>query len=290
MDAQEGTGVLWIVATPIGTLEDLGPRARRILASVDYILAEDTRVTRVLLSRFEVAAGRRLRSLHDHNERQRVPWVIDELRLGRSFALVSDAGTPAISDPGFVLIRAARAAGISISSVPGASAFTAALAAAGQPPLPAVLVGFLPPRRAARSRRIAELASCSCTLVLLLSPHRLADELADLAGGLGDQREATLLAELSKRHERALMATLGELARSAECAEPRGEYVLVIGPAVATPAVRATAARVRQIYDAAAAGGLDRRRAIRATARELGISRREVFSKLLEDERADPDE
>ncbi len=289
MEAQDRAGVLWIVATPIGTLEDLGPRARRILASVDYILAEDTRVTRVLLSRSEVPTGRRLRSLHDHNERQRVPWVISELQLGRSVALVSDAGTPAISDPGFVLVRAARSAGITICSVPGASAFTAALAAAGQPPLPAVLVGFLPPRRAARRRRIAELASWPHTLVLLLSPHRLGDELADLSSGLGDQREATLLAELSKRHERALMATLGELARSEECAEPRGEYVLVIGPAAASPAEHATAGQVRQIYDAAAAGGLDRRRAIRETARALGISRREVFAKLLEDERADPD-
>lgn len=275
------------MATPIGTLEDLGPRAREVLASTDYILAEDTRVTRVLLSRVQVRAGRRLRSLHDHNERQRVPWVIGELQQGRSVALVSDAGTPAISDPGFVLVRAARSAGIPILSVPGASAFTAALAAAGQPPLPAVLVGFLPPRRGPRRRRIAQLAGWTDTMVVLLSPHRLGEELADLADGLGADREATLLAEISKRHERAHAATLGEIARSDECSAPRGEYVLVIGPAPSAGARRAAPSEVREVYDDAVAGGLDRRGALRETARRLGLRRREVFATLLEDERAD---
>jgi 16S rRNA (cytidine1402-2'-O)-methyltransferase len=278
------------VATPIGTLEDLSPRAREVLASTDYILAEDTRVTRVLLSRAQVPAGRRLRSLHDHNERQRVPWVIGELQQGRSVALVSDAGTPAISDPGFVLVRAARSEAIPILSVPGASAFTAALAAAGQPPLPALLVGFLPPRRGARRRRIAQLAGWSDTMVLLLSPHRLGDELADLAGGLGPDREATLLAEISKRHERAQAATLGEIARSDECSAPRGEYVLVIGPEHSSGARKAQPSEVRKVYDDAVAAGLDRRRALRETAQRLGLSRRQVFATLLEDERADQGE
>jgi len=282
-------GTLWIVATPIGSLEDLGSRARRILAAAQIILAEDTRVTRGLLAHAGVPAGRRLRSFHDHNERQRVPWVIGELQQGRSVALVSDAGTPAISDPGFVLVREARAAGIRICSVPGPSAFTAALAAAGQPPLPAVLAGFLPPQRAARRRRIADLARWTDTVVITLSPHRLAEELADLAAGLGEDRPATLLAELSKLHERALTGTLEELAGSSESASPRGEYVIVVGPRAAAPPRVATPAEVRQAYADATARGLDRREALRETARRLGIGRREVFARLLEVERENPD-
>lgn len=282
-------GTLWIVATPIGSLEDLGPRARQTLAAVEIILAEDTRRTRTLLAHAGVAAGRRLYSFHDHNERQRLPWVIGELSQGRSVALVSDAGTPAISDPGFGLVREARAAGVRVCSVPGPSAFTAALAAAGQPPLPAALVGFLPAQRAARRRRIADLAPWSGTIVMLLSPHRLAEELADLAAGLGPQRPATLLAELSKLHERAATGTLDELARSGECRSPRGEYVVVIGPPAAAPARAATAAEVRQLYEEATARGLERREALRETSRRLGVGRREVFARLLEDEREDPD-
>jgi len=278
-------GTLWIVATPIGSLEDLGSRARRILAAAQIILAEDTRVTRGLLAHAGVPAGRRLRSFHDHNERQRVPWVIGELQQGRSVALVSDAGTPAISDPGFVLVQEARAAGIRICSVPGPSAFTAALAAAGQPPLPAVLAGFLPPQRAARRRRIADLARWTDTVVITLSPHRLAEELADLAAGLGEDRPATLLAELSKLHERALTGTLEELAGSSESASPRGEYVIVVGPRAAAPPRVATPAEVRQAYEEATARGLDRREALGETARRLGVGRREVFARLLEDER-----
>ena len=280
-------GTLWIVATPIGSLDDLGPRARRILASVEIILAEDTRVTRALLGHAGVAAGRRLYSFHDHNERQRMPWVLEQLEQGQSVALVSDAGTPAISDPGFGLVREARAAGIRICSVPGPSAFTAALAAAGQPPLPAVLAGFLPPQRAGRRRRIAELAGWTGTVVFLLSPHRLAEELGDLAAGLGAQRAATLLAELSKLHERAQSGTLAELAAGTECEAPRGEYVVVIGPSTGAPARAASAAEVRAHYEEAAARGLGRREALRETARRLGISRREVFASLLGDERED---
>ena len=286
MTQQSGEpGTLWIVATPIGSLEDLGSRARRILAAAQIILAEDTRVTRGLLAHAGVPAGRRLRSFHDHNERQRVPWVIGELQQGRSVALVSDAGTPAISDPGFVLVQEARAAGIRICSVPGPSAFTAALAAAGQPPLPAVLAGFLPPQRAARRRRIADLARWTDTVVITLSPHRLAEELADLAAGLGEDRPATLLVELSKLHERALAGTIDELARSSESASPRGEYVIVVGPRAAAPPRVATPAEVRQAYADATARGLDRREALRETARRLGVGRREVFARLLEDER-----
>jgi 16S rRNA (cytidine1402-2'-O)-methyltransferase len=283
--SDNGSGILWIVATPIGTLEDLTPRARVVLEAVDVILAEDTRRTGKLLQRVEVEARGRLKSFHEHNERQRTDWVLERLENGGDVALVSDAGTPTLSDPGFQLVRAARTAGNRVLSVPGASAFTAALAASGQPPLPAALVGFLPPKRGARRRRIEELASWWGTLVVLLSPHRLATELEDLAAGLGTGREATLMAEISKKHERAVVAQLGRLVTCDEVSRPRGEYVVVIGPPRADDATdRPTTDDARAAYNAAIAGGMARPEALRAAARRLGVSRRELYSLLLDDE------
>ncbi len=275
------------MATPIGTLADIGDRAREVLADVDLILAEDTRRTRRLLAHLGLGAGRRLQSLHEHNEEGRLPSVLAALRGGWSVALVSDAGTPVLSDPGYLLVRSARMEGIPVLSVPGPSAFTAALAAAGQPPLPALLVGFLPPRTGARRRRIAELAALPYTLVVLLSPHRLARELSDLASELDEDRPATLLAELSKSHERGSWGSLGELAAGAEAKAPRGEYVLVVGPPQATgPAEErgCSSAQVRAAYERALAAGDDRRQALRRVGRDLGMSRREVYESLLDDE------
>ena len=188
---------MWIVATPIGTLGDLSPRGREILGSVELILAEDTRRARRLLAHLEVPTRGRLQSLHEHNEAQKVPALLANLQEGGSIALISDACTPVLSDPGYLLVRAARKEALPVSSVPGASAFTTALAASGQPPLPATLSGFLPSRSGPRQRRIAELDEAPWTLVILLSPHRLARELADLSDVLGAERRATLLAELS---------------------------------------------------------------------------------------------
>jgi 16S rRNA (cytidine1402-2'-O)-methyltransferase len=279
-DVQPGT--LWIVATPIGTLGDLSPRALEVLREVDLILAEDTRRARALLAHFGLAAAGRLRSLHEHNEERKVEALLSDLAGGRSMALVSDAGTPVLSDPGFPLVRAARGAGVPVRSVPGASSFIAALAASGQPPLPAVLSGFLPARPGPRRRRIAELARCPWSMVVLLSPHRLGRELADLAEILGPERRATLLAEISKRHERAVTGTLEALAESGEAASPRGEYVVVVGPAAgateASPEVGPE--KVREEYRRALAGGLARREALRQAARRLGLGRREVFAVL----------
>jgi 16S rRNA (cytidine1402-2'-O)-methyltransferase len=280
-------GTLWVVATPIGTLEDLGSRAVRVLADVDLILAEDTRRTRRLLTHAGISAGGRLQSLHEHNERERIPGILEEILGGRSAALVSDAGTPAISDPGYLLVRAARSAGLRICSVPGASVFTAALAAAGQPPLPAALLGFLPARRGPRRRRIAEFSGWTGTIVVLLSPHRISAELADLAEELGGDREATLLAELSKLHERGSTGTLDELADSDEVAMPRGEYVVVIGPGKVQRAgdIAVDPELVGRAYQDAVANGLDRPSALRRVAAELGLRRREVYAMLLDAER-----
>jgi 16S rRNA (cytidine1402-2'-O)-methyltransferase len=215
--------------------------------------------------------------LHEHNEKQKVPSLLARLREGASVALVSDAGTPVLSDPGFLLVRSAREEALPVCSVPGASAFTTALAASGQPPLPATLCGFLPPRAGPRQRRIAELDVAPWTMVILLSPHRLARELADLAEVLGGERRATLLAELSKRYERAVQGTLSELAHRVEKEKPRGEYVLVVAPPDQDGGGETDPEAVRAEYQRAIAEGMDRRRALRATAQRLGIQRRRVF-------------
>jgi 16S rRNA (cytidine1402-2'-O)-methyltransferase len=271
------------VATPIGTLGDLSPRGREILDTVGLILAEDTRRARRLLSHFEVPARGRLQSLHEHNEAQKVPALISKLRDGESVALISDAGTPVLSDPGYLLVRAARQEDLPVCSVPGASAFTTALAASGQPPLPATLCGFLPARAGQRQRKIAELDVPSWTMVILLSPHRLARELADLAEILGSERRATLLAELSKRYERAVTGTLSELAQGREAENPRGEYVLVVGPREQPLGGDADPETVRAEYRRAIGDGMDRRDALRATALRFGIRRRTVFDLVASD-------
>jgi len=275
-------GVLWIVATPIGSAEDLAPRAREVLESVDSILAEDTRRTRALLARFEIKAGRRLVSFHEHNQERVVPRAMAELTSGASLALVCDAGTPVLSDPGFTLVHGARGQGVRVLSCPGPSAFTAALAASGQPALPATLVGFLPARPGPRRQRVAELAVVPWSLVVLLSPHRLGAELEDLAAGLGRDRRATLLAELSKVHERGISGTLAELASCQEVERPRGEYVVVLAPPPDRPAGGGKPGRdeVERAYAEALAAGLPRREALRAVARDLGVSRREVYALL----------
>jgi 16S rRNA (cytidine1402-2'-O)-methyltransferase len=171
--------------------------------------------------------------------------------------------------------------------VPGASAFTAALAASGQPPLPALLVGFLPARAGPRRRRIAALADQACTIVVLVSPHRMRAELDDLAAALGRDRSATLLAELSKVHERAEVATLGELCECDEVAQPRGEYALVIGPGSAGPAPEVSSEEVQEAYRQELHSGKDRRQAMRAAGQRLGLSRRQVYAALMEPDEAD---
>lgn len=273
------------MATPIGTLGDVSPRAREVLAGAGLILAEDTRRAGKLLGHIGVAPEGRLTSFHEHNEGSRLASILEALHAGRSVVLMSDAGTPVLSDPGFVLVRAARDHGLPVATVPGPSSFTAALAASGQPPLPATLVGFLPARKGPRRQRISELEETPWTLVILLSPHRLADELDDLSEGLGADRPATLLAELSKMHERAVTATLGELATCDEARRPRGEYVVVIGPRPESGPPRTIDRKtVRTIYETALAAGMQRTEAMKSTALRLGIKRREVFDFLVDHE------
>jgi 16S rRNA (cytidine1402-2'-O)-methyltransferase len=270
-------GRLFVVATPIGNLGDLSPRAKETLADVDLILAEDTRRVRKLLSHFLISTP--TRALHEHNEEREVASLLAMLTKGRELALVSDAGTPLLSDPGYRLVRACRDAGIAVLTVPGPSALTAALAVAGLPPYPATFAGFPPARAKARTDWLRSLAELPHTLVLFLSPHRLATELQACAELLGGGREAALLAELTKLHERCTRAPLGELARLAEGLESRGEFTLVVGPpAVEVSAqTEVTVATARAALADALARGLPLADARRAAAQTLHISRKELY-------------
>ncbi|GBQ66550.1 tetrapyrrole/corrin/porphyrin methyltransferase [Ameyamaea chiangmaiensis NBRC 103196] len=232
--ADDGAGLLTLVATPIGNLGDFSTRGADALARADLVLCEDTRTTAKLLR----AKGLSVRTepLHDHNEAQRAPALVERLLAGARIAVVSDAGTPLMSDPGFRLVRAAIDAGVTVTAVPGANAAVIALTLSGLPPHPFMFVGFAPPRSAARrdgfSRlRAAEQAGLSATLIWHEAPHRLRDMLADLADVFGPERPAAVARELTKRFEEVRRGTLSELQRWFGATEPRGEITVLIGPA-----------------------------------------------------------
>jgi len=225
---QPRPGTLHVVATPIGNLGDLSPRALDTLRTVDAICAEDTRHTRQLLSHYGIE--RPLVALHEHNEDALAERIVARLQGGESLALVSDAGTPLVSDPGFRLVRAARAAGIRVTPVPGACAFVAALSVAGRPSDRLAFEGFLPAKASARRERLAHLAAEPRTLVFYESAHRIEDALADLAGVFGGERPVVLARELTKLFETVLDDTLASLADrvAGDPNQRKGEFVLVV--------------------------------------------------------------
>lgn len=221
-------GTLYVVATPIGNLGDLTARGREVLAAVNAICAEDTRHTRQLLG--AVGIDRPLLALHEHNEAE-IAWkLVERLRGGDSLALVSDAGTPLVSDPGYRLVREVRAAGLRVSPVPGACAAVAALSVAGIPSDRFCFEGFLPAKASARRERLAELARETRTLVFYESSHRIEEALADLAAAFGEEREAVLARELTKLFETLLGDTLGGIAAqvAADANQRKGEFVIVV--------------------------------------------------------------
>jgi 16S rRNA (cytidine1402-2'-O)-methyltransferase len=224
-------GALYVVATPIGNLGDLSPRACRVLAAVDRIAAEDTRTSGMLLAHFGIQ--RPLVALHEHNEDRIAAELVRQLQGGASLALISDAGTPLISDPGFALVRAARAAAVPVYAVPGPCAAVAALSVSGLPSDAFVFAGFLPPKAAARRARLEELGREPRTVIVYESAHRIADTLVDLVAVLGPQRPAALSRELSKRFEESHSGTAAAVQswQAADANRGRGEFVLLIGPA-----------------------------------------------------------
>jgi len=226
--SEPSPGTLYLVGTPIGNVEDLSPRAQRILTGVDLIAAEDTRHTQGLLSRFSI--HRPLVSYHDHNKERRTPELVEKLKAGSSVAIVSDAGSPGISDPAFTLVRAAVEAGLPVVPIPGASSALCALEVSGLPTDRFAFEGFLPRRAARRRARIEELRRDPRTLIFFESPHRLRESLRDLAEAWGE-RPASISRELTKKFEETRRGTLASLLEWVESAPPRGEFVLVVGGA-----------------------------------------------------------
>lgn len=220
-------GRLLLVATPIGNLDDLSPRAAAALAGADLVACEDTRHSGRLLA--HLGLKKRLVSLHEHNERRRIPELVRFLEEGRTIAVVADAGTPLLSDPGFPLVRAAIDAGATVEAIPGPSALLAALVASGLPPYPFTFAGFAPPKSGKRRTFYRRFGGLGHTLVAYESPHRLAASLDDAATELGAERPAALGRELTKLHEEIVRGTLGELAAWARERKLLGEFVLVIG-------------------------------------------------------------
>lgn len=278
-------GCLYIVSTPIGNLEDITLRALRILKEVDVIACEDTRQTLKLLSHFDIHT--RMVSYHEHNEITRAAELVIELEQGAKIALVSDAGTPAISDPGQHLVTLTLRHGIRVVPIPGASAVVAALAASGMPNEQFTFVGFLPSRQSERRRALRDLAGEFHTLVLYEAPHRLLDTLEDAVEIFGN-RPAAIARELTKIHEEFLRDHLQDLAAAARARPLKGEITILIGPddhrnlePLEPESTSKAVPLARRVDEIVKQRGVDRKAALKQAARERGLTKREAYKQLL---------
>ncbi len=271
-------GVLYLVATPIGNLEDITQRALRVLGEVDLIACEDTRHTRKLLVHFGIE--NQTTSYYEHNERERAAELLDRLQAGDNVALVSDAGTPGISDPGFRLVQLARESGIRVIPVPGPTALISALVASGLPTDEFFFAGFLPARASARRARLQELRSINATLVFYEAPHRIIQSLIDALEILGE-RQAVVARELTKLHEEFLRGRLSEIANQLATGKTpaRGEMVVIIDRTVVESAdiSQISSRDIESVIAEFEAIGLKPRAALKRAAKELGISRDELY-------------
>jgi 16S rRNA (cytidine1402-2'-O)-methyltransferase len=280
----ETTGCLFLVSTPIGNLEDISLRALRVLKEVDLIACEDTRQTMKLLAHYGI--NKQMESYHEHNEMTRAPELVIELEQGARIALVSDAGTPVISDPGHRLVSLCLRHGIPVVPVPGPSALVAALAASGLATDQFLFLGFLPARPGERRKAIRGLASEPRTLVFYEAPHRIIDTLEDALEILGD-RPAVLAREVTKLHEEFLRGHLTELLERLKKKPPRGEITLLIGSQdrQATPgALARTEAKeplAKRVEEIMLEKGVDRKAALKQAARERGLTKREAYREML---------
>ncbi|MBS1842773.1 MAG: 16S rRNA (cytidine(1402)-2'-O)-methyltransferase [Acidobacteria bacterium] len=281
---QRPTGCLYLVGTPIGNLEDITLRALRILKESDQIACEDTRHTQKLLSHYDIQKP--LVSYHEHNEMTRAPELVLAMEQGAKIALVSDAGMPLVSDPGYRLVTLSARHQIPVIPIPGPSALLAALSASGLPNEEFLFVGFLPARSGERQRALERLRIEDRTLILYEAPHRVAETISDALAILGD-RPACLAREVTKLHEEFRRATLSELAASLEENPVRGEITLLIGAplpgqtSTARDTAQSLADRVDELIRQAK---LDRKEALKLAAKERGLTRREAYSKMLETE------
>lgn len=273
--ARDTTGTLYVVATPIGNLEDITYRAVRILGEVDLVAAEDTRHSRKLFARFGIQKP--LVSYHDHNERQRQAELLEQLQAGKDIALISDAGTPCIADPGYHLIASCHAAGIPVVPIPGPSALITALSAAGVSTDRFAFEGYLPQRAKARADLLKRLNGEQRTLVFYETPHRLAATLADLVEIMGGERPLVVARELTKLYEEFFRGTTAEAVTRFEREPARGELVLIIPPSTQGPQMNVRDALRKLLNES----DLSRREAVKLIAREYGLPSSDVYRESL---------
>jgi len=273
MQAAE-TGTLYLVGTPIGNLEDMTFRAVRILQSVDLIAAEDTRHTGKLLQHFQIATPQL--SYHEHNRNSRIPELVQKLSEGKAIALVTDAGMPAISDPGYELVKACIAASIPVVPIPGASAVVTALCAAGLPTDRFVFEGFLPAKGKERQQRQEALEIESRTMIFYESPHRLRQTLQDFANVFGQDRQIVLARELTKLHEEFWRGNIMDAIAHYNQREPQGEYTLVVA-GVLPSQIHLTEAEIKAELQKIMAQGISRSQASRQLAKEISLSRSQIY-------------
>ncbi|MFG6104779.1 16S rRNA (cytidine(1402)-2'-O)-methyltransferase [Leptothoe sp. EHU-05/26/07-4] len=267
-------GTLYLVATPIGNLEDITFRAVRILQEADLIAAEDTRHTGKLLHHYQIETPQI--SYHEHNAQARIPQLIEKLQAGQTIALVSDAGMPGISDPGYELVCACTEAGIVVSPIPGPVAVVSAIAASALPSDRFTFEGFLPVKGKSRAERLTQLATEPRTMVLYESPHRLIKTLADLQTHLGGERRVTLARELTKRYEEFWRGTVDEALAHFTVNEPRGEFTVAIAGHIHTPKPISEADLIQQL-ETLISQGLSPSKASRQLAQATGLSKREIY-------------
>jgi 16S rRNA (cytidine1402-2'-O)-methyltransferase len=272
-----GKGRLVLVGAPLGNPADASPRSRETLAAADLIAAEDTRRLARLARDLGLTLTGRVVSYFEGNEERRTPELVAAILDGALVALVTDAGMPSVSDPGFRLVRAAVVAGAPVTAAPGPSAVTTALALSGLPCDRFCFEGFLPRSAGARRKHLRDLAAEPRTLVFFEAPHRLAAALADLAEAFGADRPAAVCRELTKTYEEVVRRPLGELAGWAEVARPRGEMTVVVAGAAAVRPARPTDEQLRRLVQEREATGATRRDATAAVAHEYGLARREVY-------------
>lgn len=275
-----GAGTLILCGTPIGNLDDASARLLQTLERADVVACEDTRRTRKLLTHFGLHV-RELVTYNEANERRKAPGLVDRILSGTTVALVSDAGMPGLSDPGYHLVRAAVTNGVSVEVVPGPSAAVSALAIAGIAPGRFVFEGFLPRKSGERKRHLEDLVDEKRTLVFYESPHRIAEAVADLAEVLGP-REAALARELTKLHEEVVRGSLVELAEYARKQPPRGEITLVVQGAVGAAKGAPEPAEIARLARTLMDQGVDRKEAMQEVARRLGVPKRAVFDALVD--------
>jgi len=271
------TGTLYIVATPIGNLEDMTLRAIRLLKEADLIAAEDTRHTKHLLDRYRIET--QLTSYHDHNKEEKAPVLVARLLEGKNIALVSDAGTPGISDPGYFLINLAIDQRIPVVPVPGATAAIAALSVSGMPTDRFVFEGFLPARHMARIKRLQDLATEDRTLIFYEAPHKVLAATQDMLEVLGDRR-AVFTRELTKIHEETIRGTLSEILKHLQTGSLKGEFTIIVHGASSEPPMQDIDA-AEYLKNLIIHRGLSRKDAVAAAAKELGLPKKELYRESL---------